>query len=108
MKYIVIIAERAERDASEIREWIAERSPDGAARWQDSFDQALKSLKHNPESCSLAPENEFISQEIRHIIFKTSKGRRYRAIFAIEGNEVHVAHVRGPGQSFLTLEELEN
>ena len=106
MKYQVIVLSRAQQDIQRIYEWIAQRSASGAARWFNRFTDALATLSENPKSCGLAPENEFVDQEIRHLIFKTRKGRHYRALFTITENPVDVLHVRGPGQPLVDPEEL--
>ena len=68
--------------------------------------QALKGLATNPESKGFAPESREFDQEVRQALFKTRKGRMYRALFLIEETRVHVLAVRGPGQRLLTSEEL--
>jgi plasmid stabilization system protein ParE len=103
MKYEVILLPQAERDVQQIHNWIAERSPSGAAQWFNRFIEVLETLEARPDSCSLAPENEFVAagRSIRQIIFKTRKGRRYRAVFTIVGDVVRVLHVRGFGQDLI-------
>jgi hypothetical protein len=56
-------------------------------------------FSRNPYVAALAPENEFVAREIRHIVFRTRHGRPYRALFTIVGNEVRILRVRGPGQA---------
>jgi hypothetical protein len=41
------------------------------------------------------------------VIFKTRRGRAYRALFLIRGDVVFVLHVRGPGQRPLEPGELK-
>ena len=99
MRYAVCVLARAEREASQIVGWIAQRSTTGAVAWVDAFEVALQSLAESPEARGLAPEDALIDHaRIRHVIFKTKKGRPYRALFTIVGNEVRVLHVRTPGQ----------
>ena len=107
MSFEVIVLPRARRDVQQIYDWLSERSPDGAARWFNAFGKAIEALESAPESCGLAPENDFVELEIRERIFKTRRGRPYRALFAIVGQEVRVLHVRAPGQDFVDPDDLD-
>lgn len=106
MSYDVVILRRAEEQLVEIATWISQRSLDGAARWLDAFDAATHQLRENPLNSSLAPEDEFVETEIRHVFFRTRRGATYRAIFTIIDCEVRVLQVRGPGQSLVRPEDL--
>jgi plasmid stabilization system protein ParE len=106
MTYRVVLLDRAQRNVQQIHDWIAQRSPEGAARWFNRFTEALATLDRNPQSCSLAPEDELVDYEIRQLIFRTRKGLPYRALFTIVGGEVRVLHVRGPGQNLVEPDEL--
>lgn len=106
MKYKVVVLRQAKKEIAEIGQWIAERSVEGALRWLDRAERAIESLETHPESHGLAPEDELVVHEIRQMLFATPKGRTYRAVFTISGNEVHVLHVRGPGQQLLRADEL--
>lgn len=103
----VIILPRAEQDFEDLFSWLEQLSPSGAQRWAEAFHQALLSLELQPESHSLAPENEHHPEEIRQLLFRTKRGRTYRALFTIRGDEVFLLHVRGPGQDVLSPEDLE-
>lgn len=107
MSYRVVVTERAERDLEAIGDWLHERSPDGAKRWLLAAWQAIDSLGEKAAYCPKAPENEHCDREIRNILFKTPKGRTYRAVFVIESNRVIVTHVRGPGQDAIPNEEFD-
>ena len=65
MSFKVVLLARARQDVQQIYEWLAEQSPDGAARWFNAFTSALESLEQDPASCSLAPEDEFVDRTIR-------------------------------------------
>jgi plasmid stabilization system protein ParE len=107
MTYTVITLPCAERDFQKAYDWIAERSPRGAASWADAFYKALKTLERNPQVCGFAPENDDHDAELRQLIFKTRQGHRYRAIFTIQGHRVYVLHIRGPGQDIMTADEIQ-
>lgn len=106
MSYHVIVQPRAQADLSELYDWIAERSPQGALRWFHEWENALAHLTEDPVRFGLAPESEWASAEVRQILFKTPRGLPYRALFSIEGQCVNVVHVRGPGQPLLSHGEL--
>lgn len=95
------ILERAEAEARVIFEWIEQRSPDGARRWFDAFEAAANRLLANPLAWPLAPENELVDYEVRHFAFKTRRGRKYRALYTIIGDEVRILHVRWGGQDMM-------
>ena len=89
----VIILPAAERDIGEAYEWLAERDAEAAIRWYNRLLEVIFSLDTFPERCPLAPESEFFNAEIREIFY----GRRqykYRILFTVGENEVHVLHVR--------------
>jgi plasmid stabilization system protein ParE len=105
-RYVVQIHELASGDLDQIAEWIAKNSPDGARRWLEAFSTLLESLKHAPESCSIASESEVIGRELREAFFRTRRGRTYRAVFAVDGKQIRILRVRGSGQPPLTDAEL--
>jgi plasmid stabilization system protein ParE len=105
MSYHVAILPTAQRDLRRILSWIAERSPGGAARLLSAFDTRLHDIGTSPEMFGLAPESQYVGQEIRQSFFRTPRGRRYRLLFRIVGPTVEVLHVRGPGQDLLSAEE---
>jgi plasmid stabilization system protein ParE len=94
MKLWDVIVERpAQRDIAEARLWLADRNPAAADRWFNSIYVTIGSLEIFPERCPLAPESRSLSAEIREILH----GRRqhkYRILFTVSENEVHVLHVR--------------
>jgi plasmid stabilization system protein ParE len=106
MKYRVITLRQAENDARAISAWIAQRSAAGAARWLDAYEAALKRLTHNPEGCSVADEDhEVPDRTLRQFLFKTRRGRTFRGIFTVEGDEVRVLRIRGADQAPLTPDD---
>lgn len=106
MSYSVIVLPEAEQDADRIYRWIAERSADGAERWYDRFLAALRTLAFDAKICGLAPEDEYVTQEVRQLLFKTPKGLRYRVLLTITADTVYVLHVRGPGQRLIAPDEM--
>jgi plasmid stabilization system protein ParE len=107
MSYRVRILPRAERDAQQIFNWIAERSPDGAVRWWDAFDTAVEKLAARPLGYGLAPEDELTDHKLQQFLFKTRRGRTYRGVFVVVDDEVRILRIRGPGQPPMEADELE-
>ena len=60
-----------------------------SAGWPHSSPQRKNSPKMR-QRLVLIPENVRSSHELRHVLFKTRRGRVYRAIFTIVGEEVRV------------------
>ncbi len=92
-RWNVIVELPAQQDIAESRLWIAESNVVAADRWFDSIYETIGSLVMFPERCPLAPESECFNLEIREIVH----GRRqykYRILFTVSENEVHVLHVR--------------
>jgi hypothetical protein len=52
----------------------------GAQRWRDAFAAAIDRLADNPLACGKAPERFRPTVDILQILFKTSKGKYYRAV----------------------------
>ena len=93
---------QAEAELREIFWWIKERSPDGAARWLAAFESATESTLRNPISQPIAPEDALVDYEVRHFVFKTRRGHRYRAVYTVVDDEVRILHIRGPGQDVMS------
>ncbi len=101
MSFRVVVVPKAKLEMEEMLGWVAQRSPAGAGRLRESFERALQSLADQPHLRALAPEAALVNRDVRQILFKTRKGRTYRALFEIHEDEVRVLHVRGPGQELL-------
>jgi plasmid stabilization system protein ParE len=107
MKFDVHLLWRAARDVDHIVTWLYERSPQGAEAWHQAWKKTFRTLKMSADAFGLAPESEGHPFEIRQILFRTRKGRDYRALYTIEGRAVYVMHVRSPGQDLVPPEELQ-
>ena len=106
MSLRVVILAKAEQDLWSNVAWLARRSRQGAARWLAAFESAKERLAVNPSSFALAPENARVSFELRQILFRTPRGRQYRAVFTVVDDEVRILRIRGPGQPLLPKREL--
>ena len=106
MIYKVRVLERAQNDVDGILRWLLERSPSGAARWHAAFMSASATLANDPHRFALASERPALDRDVRERLFKTPRGRRYRIVFTIVGQEVRILRVRGPGQPPLEASDL--
>lgn len=86
--YRVRILEIATRDLDRIIGWVAEQSPDGAARLLAAFERLLRVLESSPESFSPSPESEATGYPLRQGFFRTRRGNTHRAVFMIDRREV--------------------
>jgi plasmid stabilization system protein ParE len=105
MSYQVTLLPEARQELATIFNWLSQRSPQGAQSWFNRFSEVLLTLEDAPLSFALAPESAFTSRDVRQLIFKTKHGRRYRVLFTVSGGNVHVLHVRGPGQDLVESAE---
>jgi len=91
--YEIIIQPSAERNISEAYEWIAERDEKAAIWWYNRLMELILSLETFPERAALAPESKHLQREIREI-FHGRRQHKYRILFTVTDNKVHVLHVR--------------
>jgi plasmid stabilization system protein ParE len=106
MKFRLVLLSRAISDIEGIIDYLAKRSPQGVAAWCDRWEKTLGDLRERPLNFSLCPEASKIDAEIRQVLFKTRRGRTYRALFTVVEETVYILHVRGPGQDFVPVHEL--
>lgn len=92
-RFKVIVLPSAERDIGEAYAWIADDDAGAATRWNNRLLEVIFSLDTFPQRCPLAPESEFLNREIREI-FHGRRQYKYRILFTITENAVHVLHVR--------------
>jgi hypothetical protein len=63
-------------------------------------------LTTSADSYPAAHENQDLDLEVKQVLFKTKRGRIYRAVFHIDGADVLILRVRGPGQAPIAKDEL--
>jgi len=97
----VRLTDAAKDDVRAILTWIEQRSPAGAEAWYGAWMDALRTLGERAEALAEAPESDDHAEPVRQLLFKTKRGRRYRALFVVRGDAAFVLHVRGPGQDTL-------
>ena len=95
MVYRVELAKSAEADLEELYLWVVARAPSQGAAWFNGLEQAIDSLDHHPERCSIAPESFDTERPVR--VLRYGRARHvYRVSFWIDhaSRIVHVLHVR--------------
>lgn len=105
--YHVIVQKRALADLQEADDYAARQAPTAAAQWLDRFQSSLKSLRHNPERCSLAHESPRSPRELREFLF----GRRpnvFRVVFTIDGDAVRILRIRRSARRFLSQTDIRD
>ena len=107
MRFKVHELGKAQADVRSIAHWLLERSPQGARSWLRAYDEMVLRLEKQAPSCGPAYEHEDCALDVRQALFKTRRGRVYRALFIIEGEDVYILRVRGPGQAPVEPGELE-
>ena len=106
MTFRVVTTSEADSDVASIWLFINSHSPQGAAAWLDAYDLATEKVAVNADSCPLTEEYERFDVEVRETSFKTRRGKRYRLVFTIAGNEIRILRVRGPGQSAINPNDI--
>ncbi len=51
-------------------------------------------------------ESRKLDLDVRQILFKTKRGRIYRAVIHLAGVDVYILRIRGPGQAPIGPDEL--
>lgn len=92
-RWSVIVELPAQQDITAAHFWLAERDSEAADRWFNSIYETIGSLEIFPERAPLAPENKSLPRGIREI-FHGRRQYKYRILFTVTENEVHVLHVR--------------
>lgn len=94
MDFRVEVSDQARCDVEAIYDWLrSQQAGEGGERWFLALRVAIASLATLPERCHLAPENPDSPVELRQLLYGR-KPHVYRILFTIEGNTVHVLHIR--------------
>jgi plasmid stabilization system protein ParE len=103
--YRVILQPRAERDIQGVAYWIREESKSAsiALRWVRGIRSKMASLKSNPKRCPIDPDSEAYGEEVR-VLLHGRRHRKYRILFAVRGNIVHVLTLRHSARQSLAEE----
>jgi plasmid stabilization system protein ParE len=105
MTYRVIIQPGAERDIWAAARWIEDqsKSPAKALRWARGVRAKLETLKATPKRCPVDPDSDAFGEEVRVLLYGKRQGK-YRILFAIRGDTVHVLTVRHSARQSLSEE----
>ena len=98
--YRVIIQPNAEAELEAAYQYRYERAPQAAAGWFAGIAEAINSLAQFPARCPLAPENEYFAEEIRQLLYGARRDV-FRILFTMQGDTVHVLHIRHGAQQYL-------
>jgi plasmid stabilization system protein ParE len=96
------IQPEAESNMEEAYQWLLEKAPEYAADWFNNLVAEFRRLEVHPEKFPLAPENRFgvFDREVRQMLY--GKGFwKYRILFFVEGDTVHIVHVRHGARRWL-------
>ncbi len=108
MTFHVIVDDRAIADIERNAEWWAEHhSPTQAKRWYEAVFEAIYALEDNPEQHAFSAENQKFPFAIRDLICGLGSRPTYRAVFTIQGDEVHVLTVRRATEDAIGDEDIE-
>src|SRR5688572_3074475 len=89
MTHRIVITDRALSDLREIRDYIARRSPENAARFLEKLLASFDKLENSPERFGAAPENDLVPYTLRQYVLKP-----YRILYRVEGRTVQILHIR--------------
>jgi len=104
VSYRIVVTLTARTDAVEAFRWIAEQSPDAAARWYAGFQRAIAKLSRNPERHPVAEEeSEQAGITLRQMLYGRRRGI-YRILFSIQGETVTVHSVRHSARGPIDVE----
>jgi plasmid stabilization system protein ParE len=106
MAFQVRVTQTAKAEIDTAYSWLRQRNPVYADKWFRELMDTIATLQEKPLRCSLAPENDALSEEIRQLIYGKSRNK-YRILFAIREDTVFVLHVRHSSQAPLIGEEVD-
>lgn len=107
MTFNVSELRKAKADKRRIFEWLHQQSRAGAIAWLAAYDRMVERLKVNAGTCSEAYEDADLDMDVKEALFKTRRGRVYRALFVVDGGHVYILRVRGPGQAPVDADDIE-
>jgi plasmid stabilization system protein ParE len=94
VSYRVVFTARARADVLDAFRWIADQSPDAAARWHSGLEKAIATLARLPERHPVAgEESEMTGITLRQMLYGRRRGV-YRILFSVEDDVVILHYVR--------------
>lgn len=107
MRFSVRELRRAKADKRHIFQWLHDQSRAGAIAWLAAYDKMIERLAAQAHTFAAAYESDDLDLDVKEVLFKTRRGRVYRVLFIVEGKEVFVLRVRGPGQASVNVDDIE-
>lgn len=102
MTYRIVIEPTAELGIRETMRWRSEKmSPKGAAKWLEGLIRAIDVLKTHPTRWPLAAESDKFPVAVRELLHGRSKQGKYRILFTVDDDAVHILYVRHSAQDEL-------
>jgi plasmid stabilization system protein ParE len=103
MAYRVKLMPRAQRDLSEIYDWIGAESSNAAFAWYRRLRESIGTLGNSPRPCPISPEDP----NLRHLLYG-EKPHVYRVIYRVleKQRQVHVLHIRHGARRAFKAKEL--
>jgi addiction module RelE/StbE family toxin len=89
MTYRLLITERAVADLTEIRDYIAVRSPSNAVKFLEKLLSKFDLIEALPETFAKAPEDKSVPYTLRQFIVKP-----YRILYRVVDDRVEIIHIR--------------
>jgi plasmid stabilization system protein ParE len=106
MEFQVRLTRSSEQQIESIYLWLKDRNPEYADQWFRGLMNLIATLQDKPKRCSLIKENYSTSEEIRQIFYGKSRNK-YRVIFAIREDTVHILYVRHSAQASINFNPLD-
>jgi plasmid stabilization system protein ParE len=94
MTHRILVEPTAERGIREAFRYIeGNRSRAAAIKWFNALDKKIQTLSKYPLRCPLAAESDKFPEDIRELLHGP-KRQKYRILFTIRDDTVHVLYVR--------------
>ncbi len=106
MEFQVELTRSSEQQIEAIYLWLKARNPEYADQWFRGLMNLIATLQDKPRRCALIKKNHFTSEEIRQILYGKSRNK-YRVIFAVREDIVHIVYVRHSAQSSITFDSVD-
>jgi plasmid stabilization system protein ParE len=93
---------RFEREALDFanttHDWIAQRSPERAAKWLDGLFQEVAALNKRYKLCPLAAESDSSGEQLREMLYGKRRGLMHRVLFTVQGDLIRIVAIRHAAQ----------
>jgi plasmid stabilization system protein ParE len=105
MAFQIKLTKNAETQIEAAYLWFQDQNPAFADQWFRSLMNEIAKLQDKPRRFPMALEQDIFDEEVRQ--FPYGKGRsKYRILFSIEEETIHILHIRHSAQSLLSEEDI--